>query len=180
MAFAEVISGDGKQVYRQRIDLADTEGFGTRTLRIPIDLKGRTWVRFEAWDIAANGAFTQPVWLAGESPAPARNDASVGPPTQHPQASSIALIHVIAIVELHAGRREAFLAEFRKVVPLVLAEEGCIEYGPTVDLPTGIPAQHAAAPGRRHDPREMGERRAPRTSPGRAPHGRISARGSRR
>jgi len=28
-------------------------------------LKGRTWVRFQIWDIAANGAFTQPVWLAG-------------------------------------------------------------------------------------------------------------------
>ena len=63
MAFAEVVSGDGKQVFRQRIDLADTEAFGTRTLRVPIDLKGRTWVRFEAWDMATNGAFTQPVWL---------------------------------------------------------------------------------------------------------------------
>lgn len=64
LAFAEVVSGDGKQVFRRRIDLAETEGFGTRTLRVPLDLKGRTWVRFETWDIAANGAFTQPVWLA--------------------------------------------------------------------------------------------------------------------
>jgi hypothetical protein len=63
MSFARVISGDGKQVFRRRIDLADTEGFGARKLQIPIDLEGRTWVRFEAWDIAANGAFTQPVWL---------------------------------------------------------------------------------------------------------------------
>jgi hypothetical protein len=63
MAFAEIISGDGKQVYRQRIDMTDTESFGSRTLRIPVALKGRTWVRFEAWDIAANGAFTQPVWV---------------------------------------------------------------------------------------------------------------------
>lgn len=63
LAFAEVISGDGQKVFRQRIDLADTESFGTRELRLPIDLKGRTWVRFEVWDIAANGAFTQPVWL---------------------------------------------------------------------------------------------------------------------
>lgn len=63
MAFAEIISGDGKQVFRQRISLADTESFGTRRLRLPIDLKGRKWVRFEAWDIATNGAFTQPIWL---------------------------------------------------------------------------------------------------------------------
>jgi hypothetical protein len=71
MSFARVISGDGKQVFRRRIDLADTEGFGARKLQIPIDLEGRTWVRFEAWDIAANGAFTQPVWLGGAVPSQA-------------------------------------------------------------------------------------------------------------
>ena len=27
------------------------------------DLKGRRWVRVEAWDVAGNGAFSQPVWL---------------------------------------------------------------------------------------------------------------------
>ena len=45
---------------------AYAKGFGTRKLRLPLDLKGRTWVRLEVWDIAANGAFTQPVWLEGE------------------------------------------------------------------------------------------------------------------
>jgi hypothetical protein len=65
LAFAEVIAGDGQRVYRQRIDLSDTESFGTRKVRLPLELKERTWVRFEVWDIAANGAFTQPVWLAG-------------------------------------------------------------------------------------------------------------------
>ena len=28
-----------------------------------LDLTGRKWVRLEAWDIATDGAFTQPVWL---------------------------------------------------------------------------------------------------------------------
>src|SRR4051794_13791936 len=51
------------------------------------------------------------------------------------------MIHVIATVELVAGQKEAFLAEFRKIVPLVRAEAGCLEYGPTVDVETGIPAQ---------------------------------------
>lgn len=69
MAFAEIISGDGKQTFRQRVDLSDTESFSTKKLRIPLDLKGRTWVRLEAWDIAANGAFTQPVWI-GPKPQP--------------------------------------------------------------------------------------------------------------
>src|SRR5262249_47244570 len=65
LAFGEIVSGDGQKVFRQRIDFSDSEGFGTRRIRLPLDLKGRTWVRFEVWDVAANGAFTQPVWLLG-------------------------------------------------------------------------------------------------------------------
>jgi hypothetical protein len=63
LAFAEIVSGDGNKVYRERIDLSEGESFGTRTLRVPVKLSGRTWVRLEVWDIAANGAFTQPVWI---------------------------------------------------------------------------------------------------------------------
>jgi hypothetical protein len=63
LAFAEVISGDGKQVYRERIDLSNTAAFGTRSLRFQPQLAGRRWVRLEVWDISASGAFTQPVWL---------------------------------------------------------------------------------------------------------------------
>jgi quinol monooxygenase YgiN len=51
------------------------------------------------------------------------------------------MIHVIATVELADGQRDAFLAEFHKLVPLVRAEKGCIDYGPTIDVSTGIPAQ---------------------------------------
>jgi hypothetical protein len=63
LAFAEVISGDGQQVFRERIDLSDTRPFGSRTLTLPVALRGRHWVRLEVWDIAVNGAFTQPVWV---------------------------------------------------------------------------------------------------------------------
>ncbi|MFN0040030.1 MAG: putative quinol monooxygenase [Burkholderiales bacterium] len=51
------------------------------------------------------------------------------------------MIHVIATVELHPGKRDAFLAEFRKLIPDVKAEAGCIEYGPTIDAQTDIPTQ---------------------------------------
>jgi hypothetical protein len=61
--FVEVISGDGSRVFRERVDCGDTRAFGERTLRLTPDLTGRTWVRVEAWDVACNGAFTQPVWL---------------------------------------------------------------------------------------------------------------------
>jgi hypothetical protein len=63
LQFAEIISGDGKQVYRERIPLADTGPFGKRTLVRTLDLRGRKWVRFEVWDVAVNGAYTQPVWM---------------------------------------------------------------------------------------------------------------------
>jgi hypothetical protein len=63
LRFVELISGDGSKVFRERIDCSDTGPFEGRTMRFKPDLTGRTWVRLEAWDIAGNGAFTQPVWL---------------------------------------------------------------------------------------------------------------------
>ncbi len=45
--YAEIISGDGKQVFRQHIDLKDTEAFGKKSFVFNADLKGRKWVRFE-------------------------------------------------------------------------------------------------------------------------------------
>jgi quinol monooxygenase YgiN len=51
------------------------------------------------------------------------------------------MIHVIATVDVAEGKRPDFLKAFYKVIPHVRAEKGCIEYGPAVDLPTGIPVQ---------------------------------------
>ncbi len=53
------------------------------------------------------------------------------------------MIHVIATVEVKPGKRDALLEEFRKNVPNVRAEKGCIEYGPTLDAKTDIKAQIA-------------------------------------
>jgi len=63
MAFAEIVTGDGKEVYRQRIDLSETGSFGKKTLEKELNLKGKSWVRFEAWDVAANGVISQALWL---------------------------------------------------------------------------------------------------------------------
>jgi quinol monooxygenase YgiN len=54
------------------------------------------------------------------------------------------MIRVIATIEVAKGRRDDFLAVLRELVPKVLAEEGCVEYGPWVDVPTNISAQPAA------------------------------------
>src|SRR4051812_5942500 len=56
------------------------------------------------------------------------------------------MIRVLAIVTTAAGRREDFLKEFHRVMPLVHAEAGCIEYGPTIDLDIGIPGLPAPRP----------------------------------
>jgi hypothetical protein len=64
LRFVEIISGDGQKAYRERIDLSDTGSFGTRVLTLRPELRGRKWVRLEVWDVAVNGAFTQPVWLS--------------------------------------------------------------------------------------------------------------------
>ena len=54
------------------------------------------------------------------------------------------MIHVIATIEVNTGKRAAFLEEFHRVMPAVHAEHGCIEYGPTIDVQTAIPAQGQA------------------------------------
>ena len=44
------------------------------------------------------------------------------------------MIHVVAIIATKPGQRDAVLSEFRAILPAVRAEEGCIEYGPTIDV----------------------------------------------
>lgn len=56
------------------------------------------------------------------------------------------MIHVLATIDLRPDTRDQFLAEFRAIVPIVLAEAGCLEYGAAVDVPTGIPAQPPVRP----------------------------------
>jgi quinol monooxygenase YgiN len=51
------------------------------------------------------------------------------------------MIHVIATIQVAPGTRAAFLEQFRAVMPHVLAEEGCIEYGPAVDVHTTLAIQ---------------------------------------
>jgi len=51
------------------------------------------------------------------------------------------MICVIATIEIADGRRENFLAEFRKIVPTVRAETGCVEYAPMIDVETSIGSQ---------------------------------------
>jgi quinol monooxygenase YgiN len=50
------------------------------------------------------------------------------------------MIHVLAIITAKAGKRDQLLKIFKGIIPTVLAEDGCIEYGPVVDVAAADPA----------------------------------------
>ena len=51
------------------------------------------------------------------------------------------MLCVIATIEIQPNKRQEYLDIFNAMVPAVLAEDGCMEYGPTVDAETGIGRQ---------------------------------------
>lgn len=51
------------------------------------------------------------------------------------------MINVIATITVKPGTREAFTKIFNDNVPAVLAEAGCIEYFPAVDVDAKLDAQ---------------------------------------
>jgi hypothetical protein len=61
--FVEVVWGDGEKTERQIISTTDLPAFGKKRFQIPFDATGKKWMRFAAWDVAANGAMAQPILL---------------------------------------------------------------------------------------------------------------------
>ncbi|MDM8543244.1 putative quinol monooxygenase [Desulfococcaceae bacterium HSG7] len=51
------------------------------------------------------------------------------------------MINVIASIHINEGRLSEFIKIFKSNIPNVLEEKGCIEYLPTIDVPTGLPPQ---------------------------------------
>jgi len=51
------------------------------------------------------------------------------------------MINVIASIHIKEGRRAEFIDIFKSNIPNVLEEEGCIQYMPTIDVPSGIAIQ---------------------------------------
>ncbi len=45
----------------------------------------------------------------------------------------MSMVHVVAIITAKSGLRDEILTAFRANVPTVRAEDGCIEYGATID-----------------------------------------------
>ena len=55
-------------------------------------------------------------------------------------------VHVLAFITAKPGMRDTVLEAFRANVPAVHAEDGCIEYGATVDTPDAGPIQTPVGP----------------------------------
>lgn len=55
------------------------------------------------------------------------------------------MIHVIASIRVKPGLRNAFIDIFKANVPNVLAEKGCMDYLPTIDVDAGLPPQERDA-----------------------------------
>ena len=51
------------------------------------------------------------------------------------------MINVIASIHIKEGRLSEFIEILKTNIPKVLEEKGCIEYVPTIDVPTGLPPQ---------------------------------------
>jgi quinol monooxygenase YgiN len=56
------------------------------------------------------------------------------------------MVHVLAFITAKPGQRAAILDAFRANRPAVLAEDGCIEYGPAIDADPGVAFQTKAGP----------------------------------
>ena len=51
------------------------------------------------------------------------------------------MIHVIASITIKEGRLSEFLTVFKSNIPDVIEESGCLDYVPTIDVPSGLPGQ---------------------------------------
>jgi hypothetical protein len=61
--FVEVISGDGTRTERKVVPVSDQPAMGSHHFEIPFDAAGKKWVRVAGWDIAGDGAMSQPLKL---------------------------------------------------------------------------------------------------------------------
>jgi quinol monooxygenase YgiN len=51
------------------------------------------------------------------------------------------MINVIASIKVKPDLKQEFIEAFRKIVPVVLQEEGCIEYAPNIDVDAALAPQ---------------------------------------
>lgn len=61
LRFAEVVWGDGSETHRKIFPLESTRPHGEQRFQWTVEAGNWRWARFAVWDIAANGAFINPI-----------------------------------------------------------------------------------------------------------------------
>lgn len=62
LRLAEIVWGDGTATHRKTIPLEATREFGHAAFQWTAEAKNWKWARLAVWDVAGDGAFTNPVW----------------------------------------------------------------------------------------------------------------------
>lgn len=66
LRMAEIVWGDGHATHRTIVDLQSTPAFDDHPYIWSADTPGWTWARFAVWDVAGDGAFSNPVWRTAQ------------------------------------------------------------------------------------------------------------------
>jgi hypothetical protein len=66
LRMAEVVWGDGSTTHHELIDLQSTHEFDDHLYNWKVNAPGWTWARFAVWDVAADGAFINPIWRSNK------------------------------------------------------------------------------------------------------------------
>jgi hypothetical protein len=67
LKMAEIVWGDGKETKRKMIPLDHTREFGSGDFEWQVDAPSWKWARLAVWDVAGDGAFTNPIWSGNGS-----------------------------------------------------------------------------------------------------------------
>jgi hypothetical protein len=62
LRIAEIVWGDGSATHRTIVDLQSAPPFDDHQYEWSAETPGWTWARFAVWDVAGDGAFSNPVW----------------------------------------------------------------------------------------------------------------------
>jgi hypothetical protein len=62
LELAEVVWGNGSETSRKIVPLTGNHQFSENTFHWSVDATDWKWARVAFWDVAGNGAFTNPVW----------------------------------------------------------------------------------------------------------------------
>jgi hypothetical protein len=68
LEMAEIVWGAGNETHRKTIPLTETLPYGDFWFADEAESPNWEWARFAVWDVAANGAFVNPVWAAPVRP----------------------------------------------------------------------------------------------------------------